>query len=88
MAGGRRKRFGDVWKEFEWGFAIKNGFMEVALSNISVSVKRKHVQVISDRDDFEPRLNAKSELKDSICEKQFWVIRIAATIKESRFEDN
>ena len=28
-AGGGRKRFGDVWKEFEWGFAIKNCFMEV-----------------------------------------------------------
>lgn len=88
MAGGRRKRFGDVWKEFEWGFAIKNGFMEVALSNISVSVKRKHVQVISDRDDFKPRLNANSELKDTNFEKHFWVIRFVVTIVESHFKDD
>jgi hypothetical protein len=45
VAGGGRKRFGDVWKEFEWGFAIKNGFMEVVHLKVFLFGK-KHVQII------------------------------------------
>lgn len=41
VAGGGRKRFGDVWKEFEWGFAIKNGFMEVVLLKVFPSRLRR-----------------------------------------------